>query len=561
MGAAQGNDGRRRAQRFKAKFPDSPLRKDADARIAALAAAQAAKPVPPGPDQLTWPLLKETTDEAVLQRFEAQFPDSPLRKDANSRIAALRAAQAAKPVPISPDQIAWNFVKESKDLDQLRLFIRQFPDSPKRADAEQHLLLLLPAKSPEAAGSRSTPTALASACRQSGARSTDVVGGIMQHAELKPNLSAAKELRAIAISPDGTQLATGGDDGFVRIWEAASMKLLRATRAHDAEVYSVAFSSNNNLLASAGLDGTVRVWNSQTLKEIYTFRVNDTTPVRQYGVEFAPSKIPRYVDSVGADGNVWIWDLQKPDHKFPWRVQDESTASSGPPAHNFWGYFNRMAPSEASDQDRSGDLTVRSLSFAPSGNSGALVTAAYDGKIRFFIKAQEIYPVSAFTGKALRVAYSPDGSRVASVGSDTANNSVKVWNVSDRTLFKSYDGHHGYSVSVAWSADGQSIAAGGGTNDFTVRLWDVKTARPLQLFTGHTKDVEAVAFHPNEKWLISASEDKTMKVWDIASGRELLSIVGFADGQYLAYAPDGCYTGSAEAPNYVKFVMKDSKGP
>jgi len=91
-------------------------------------------------------------------------------------------------------------------------------------------------------------------------------------------------------------------------------------------------------------------------------------------------------------------------------------------------------------------------------------------------------------------------------------------------------------------------------------LWDAQSGERQQRFSGHTKDVEAVAFHPNQKWLVSASEDATMKIWDIVSGEELLSVVGFQDGQYLAYTPNGCYTGSANVANYVKYVSTDAQG-
>jgi hypothetical protein len=95
--------------------------------------------IPPGPspDRVAWDLIKETTDEAALKRFAAEYPDSPLRKDAEARIAALDVAQAAKPAPPSTEQIAWDLVKASKDLDELRRFLDQFPNTDKRADAEQ----------------------------------------------------------------------------------------------------------------------------------------------------------------------------------------------------------------------------------------------------------------------------------------------------------------------------------------------------------------------------------------------------------------------------------------
>ena len=97
-------------------------------------------PAVQGPDEVTWLLLKDTTDEDALKRFTTQYPDSPLRKDAEARIAALEAAQAAKPLPA--DRIAWDLVKDTKDPDQLRRFVEGFPNSPLRPDAEQRIAAL-----------------------------------------------------------------------------------------------------------------------------------------------------------------------------------------------------------------------------------------------------------------------------------------------------------------------------------------------------------------------------------------------------------------------------------
>ncbi len=87
----------------------------------------------PTPDlaAVAWSLLQDTNDAAALQRFTSQFPDSPLRKEAEVRMAALAAEQAA-----------WNLVKDTKDPDQLHRFVRQFPKSPDRADAEQRIASL-----------------------------------------------------------------------------------------------------------------------------------------------------------------------------------------------------------------------------------------------------------------------------------------------------------------------------------------------------------------------------------------------------------------------------------
>jgi hypothetical protein len=109
-------------------------------------------PPPPGPtpDEVTWAFLKEMKDEAALRRFIQEYPKSPLRAEADARIAALaleaQKAKAAAPPPAPPgpssEELAWSLVKDSKDPEQLRRFVGQFPDSPHRPEAAQRMAAL-----------------------------------------------------------------------------------------------------------------------------------------------------------------------------------------------------------------------------------------------------------------------------------------------------------------------------------------------------------------------------------------------------------------------------------
>jgi len=146
------------------------------------------------------------------------------------------------------------------------------------------------------------------------------------------------------------------------------------------------------------------------------------------------------------------------------------------------------------------------------------------------------------------VAYSPDGNRVVSAGSDNNPSSAKIWDAKNET-FRSLVGHKDYVVSAAWSADGKRIVTGGGGRDKSVNLWDAETGRLLASFPGHQEDVEAVAFYPGGTRLISVSEDKTIKIWDIAEKKQLLTAIGFGEQGYLTYTPEGCYAGSNGVEN------------
>ena len=139
----------------KAAEREADARREADRkfaeRIAALDAASKALPPPPPPpptpkaDELTWDFLKDSSDIAALKRFVAEFPHSALRAKAEARIAALAAVPPPPPPPPpgpSVEDLMWALVKDTKDPDQLRRFIAQFPNSPRRADAEQRVAAL-----------------------------------------------------------------------------------------------------------------------------------------------------------------------------------------------------------------------------------------------------------------------------------------------------------------------------------------------------------------------------------------------------------------------------------
>jgi len=118
---------------------------EAEARLAALAAQKAASAAPVGSsrDEAAWEFLKESSDSVALKRFVEQFPKSALRPEAEKRIAVLAALPPPpKPADISPEEITWSLVKDTKDIDQLRRFIEQFPNSARQKDAEQRIAAL-----------------------------------------------------------------------------------------------------------------------------------------------------------------------------------------------------------------------------------------------------------------------------------------------------------------------------------------------------------------------------------------------------------------------------------
>src|SRR5262249_32765031 len=144
--------------------------------------------------------------------------------------------------------------------------------------------------------------------------------------------------------------------------------------------------------------------------------------------------------------------------------------------------------------------------------------------------------------KVRAVAFSPDGRRLAS-GSD--DGTVNVWYAATGREILRLAGPGGGIQSVAFSPDNRLVAAG--TADGPIRLWDAATGAERHALRGHVLPVAALAFRRDGRRLASACEspsrrrrhvqERELKVWDPATGRELLTIPGGEGG--VVFTPDG----------------------
>ena len=139
------------------------------------------------------------------------------------------------------------------------------------------------------------------------------------------------------------------------------------------------------------------------------------------------------------------------------------------------------------------------------------------------------------TGGVLSVAFSPDGKRIVSGSEDQT---LKVWDATTGQETLTLKGHTGAVQSVAFSPDGKRIVSG--SDDQTLKVWDATTGQETLTLKGHTGAVQSVAFSPDGKRIVSGSDDQTLKVWDATTGQETLTLKGHTGGvRSVAFSPDG----------------------
>ncbi|NCS59334.1 MAG: protein kinase [Microcystis aeruginosa G11-04] len=123
-------------------------------------------------------------------------------------------------------------------------------------------------------------------------------------------------------------------------------------------------------------------------------------------------------------------------------------------------------------------------------------------------------------------------------------------NPSVSPLDKTLTGHSDCLDSVAYSPDGRYLASG--SRDNTIKIWEVATGKELRTLTGHSEIVFSVAYSPDGRYLASGSRDNTIKIWEVATGK-VRTITGHSGWVFsVAYSPDGRYLASGSADKTIK---------
>ncbi|NJM49041.1 MAG: hypothetical protein HC860_25125 [Alkalinema sp. RU_4_3] len=348
---------------------------------------------------------------------------------------------------------------------------------------------------------------------------------------------------SMALSPDGSCVAIGVENGSIYIWQVPSGNPLLTIAAHETYIFALCFSPDGQTVVSGGQDGLIKFWDLRNGNCVQTIQAEGAI----WSLAFSPvggaspERQRQWLasGSGGTNRQIDLWD---------WQTGQSVKTLIG---HDGQPSTLAFVPTPASTEHR--DRAFQGLRLISGSHDAAL-------KIWDLDRGICLQTLTEHKGIIFSVKVHPQGDRFATASFD---HTVKLWDLETGNCLQTFTGHTAEVTGVSFSCNGQLLASC--SYDRTIRLWDVATGRCVQVLQGHRNHVWAVAFiHSNLpesqsdiQMLVSVSWDQTVRFWQInrlaASSQCLKTIQGSYIGvRSIAFHPQGYCLASAGVGDEIR---------
>jgi WD40 repeat protein len=355
----------------------------------------------------------------------------------------------------------------------------------------------------------------------------------------------AATLSSVAFSPDGKRLAISGFDRSIGIWDVAKRKQSITIKGHADAVWNVAFSPDGKSLVSSSRDSTIKVWDAS---------VNPEALILDGGLSVAISPDNTKIAS-STGSRTQIWELRTGNRIRSFDGPASSVAFSpdgnrlavapgvfGPAnGPTIWGITNG-----GSLPSRPKVGNVKSLDYSPDGK---LIAGVEEGRTVVWDDLLE-HTVRTFQG-ASHFTFDPTGTLLAGV----VNGRVRLWRTASDAEVASLEIPDGKARCLAFSHDGQRLAAGteGDQNKVgRIVVWNLQTRSIVLIIPVESGSIKCLAFSMDNRRLAGSPRSAganvqvpgVVRMWELQTGQEVLALpvdVGgiSGSGTNLVFSPDG----------------------
>jgi WD40 repeat protein len=414
------------------------------------------------------------------------------------------------------------------------------------------------------------------------------------------------DVTAVAVDPKGEYAATGGADHLVRLWDLKTGKMLSVLSAHTDTVLCLAFDHQGRWVASGGGDAQAIIWDAKAGQPLLKLEGHK---ISVHGLDWSHDDARLATSSL--DSHVKIWSTRdgrleksvQPHGGFIYSVQwtpdgKELAAAGVEYSVKMWsaGGEWKLVRELAKDWDD----TIHAVAFNED-RPGELAVGHRNGKVKTWSYANEalMEDTVVHRGKVFGMTYVTGGKYLVSVGEDSfvqiwdtkarqqymtmqhdapvrcagghpkeqvfatgdETGTVMVWRVGDKKtprdkwVIGGLEAHGGVVTSVGFTPDGRQVVTA--SEDGTIKFWDMKNGKSTLEIAAHRGGVLCHSMHPSGEYVATSGKDKSVRVWRVKDGAQVYVNDNYQDEvTSVAYAPDGDRIASATMDGEIKILLR-----